>query len=145
MIAKYEEKVQKLMESILNIQRVFSSVKHNFLEKNGVSRSQMIILYFLDAHTKVSMKEIAIYLNTTNGAATQLVDGLVKYGYLERVSEPEDRRVVKLQFTGAGYKKFLQFREQHLEFVKSVFSELTEKEMDTLIKLQEKILNKFQK
>ena len=49
-----------------------------------------------------TMGELAKALGVTLGAATGLVDRLIQQGLVERVSDPEDRRLVRVRLTAKG-------------------------------------------
>ena len=48
------------------------------------------------------MRELASRLQLTQGAVTQLVDQLVRLGWMERVPDPGDRRAVRVRPTAAA-------------------------------------------
>ncbi len=54
------------------------------------------------AHHRASAALITRELRITRQAASQLVEGLVAHGYLERGTDPSDRRRVTLELTEKG-------------------------------------------
>ncbi len=50
----------------------------------------------------ITMREVGEVLETPLSSATRLVDALVENGFVERVADPQDRRVVRITLTRAG-------------------------------------------
>ncbi|GGN95331.1 hypothetical protein GCM10011579_095780 [Streptomyces albiflavescens] len=70
-------------------------------------------LRVLAEHGPLSMAELAARVETTSAAATQLVNGLVKVGYVERGPDPANRRAVRVSLTTKGGDRHRE-REQVL-------------------------------
>ncbi len=73
-----------------------------------------------------TMSYIAGKINISVGALTTAVNTIVKKGYLERGSEPMDRRIVKIYLTDSGHeaeKKHAIFHRQMMEEVGRVLDE----------------------
>jgi DNA-binding MarR family transcriptional regulator len=108
-----------------------------------VSRSQGIVLMCMSQENPLSIKELAEKLQMTSSAASQLVDGLVKNGYVERKESAEDRRVVVLTLSKDTRKQVEKMKEQLNKKFLEMFAVLTDKEFDQHYALQKKILQKF--
>jgi long-chain acyl-CoA synthetase len=71
------------------------------LDEIGVSLPQYRLLGWLEAGAEVSAK-VAERMAVTPPSITALVDGLVKRGYVDRRSDPADRRRLPLHLTKEG-------------------------------------------
>jgi len=60
---------------------------------------------------RVRMTDVSRFMMVSKPAATQAVNRLVEQNYVERVDDPHDRRVVYIQPTEAGKRRF----EEELE------------------------------
>src|SRR5690349_17062831 len=65
--------------------------------KQGVSMTHLHLLSMLDRHGPVPMSRLADLLDISVSNATGLVDRLEERGWVERVRDREDRRVVTAQ------------------------------------------------
>lgn len=74
----------------------------------------------------LSMRELAKALHSGESAATAIVDRLVRHGLVERISDPNDRRVVRIALSdeGATLAKSVQHNaEQKTERMLAVLSD----------------------
>jgi len=81
---------------------------------------------------KPTMKRIAEYLHIKAPSATSLVNGLVKAGYIKRMTDQNDRRRVQMIITDKGK-----------EFLKDGLKQMTEKLKEVLLRLEQKQINNF--
>lgn len=132
-------KRKKLVSLLFNTGRAMNGHFH-LKKEGGVSLLHMETLGYISEITKPSMKDIAGHLRITPASASNLVDGLVEEGFLERFFEEGDRRLIKLSLTQKG-EDFLQkgmlCASQKME---EVFGELKEEEIDQFIMLLERVL-----
>ena len=132
-----EKKIQinqlfvKVFNSILSWEE--QSFKEMGLERLSLRELHVIeAVFFLMEKDKNKMSEIASYLSITPGSLTTSVNCLVKKGYLERESVPDDRRVVKIVPTKLAEKANEIHQSFHMEMVDKVFSSFDEKSIDVL-------------
>jgi len=81
-----------------------------------------------------SMGELCKIANVKMPSMTEVVDRLEAEGFVERVRDTDDRRVVKVQLTATGKKAhndILKTRDQKL---RNIFGCLDEKERQRLLK-----------
>lgn len=100
---------------------------------------QFLTMKFVQEEGKVSMKEIARFLSITPASATSLINGLVRTGVLERVTDQRDRRIIRLQATTEGRKRLDETDEQAKRELKRVFMKLGDADRSSLITVLEKL------
>ncbi|MCB0046359.1 MAG: MarR family transcriptional regulator [Caldilineaceae bacterium] len=76
---------------------------------NGLTQSEHRLLATLmlnldDEHTALSVTEVSNLLQITPAGVTHLANSLEKAGYIERLSAPNDRRLVLVGLTDRGRK-----------------------------------------
>jgi DNA-binding MarR family transcriptional regulator len=94
-----------------------------------VNRSQLKAMAAFHEDRQYSMGELCKIANVKMPSMTEVVDRLEKEGFVERVRDTEDRRVVKVKLTPAGkeaHNAILKSRKQQLE---NIFGCLDEKEL----------------
>ena len=122
----------KVFNSILSWEE--QTFKEMGLENLSLRELHVIeAVYYLMDKDKNKMSEIAAYMSITPGSLTTSVNCLVKKGYLERQSVPNDRRVVKIVPTKLAHKANEMHQRLHLEMVDKVFSSFDEKSIDVII------------
>ncbi len=92
---------------------------------------------------KPTMKRIAEYLHIKAPSATSLVNGLVKVGYIKRITDEKDRRMVQMKITDKGKIFLRDGLKQMTEKLKEVLLKLEQKQIDNFIKMMEEINNVY--
>lgn len=134
-----QETLSNLFESLSLMHRALLTHKHSSLQKLGMTRPQIELLFYLDRHGEVTMKEITPLMHVTSSAMTQLVEGLVKLHYVIRAHDSMDRRVVKIHLTKQGAKRLHAFRESLFEQMALRLKGLSDQELKTMSELARKI------
>lgn len=137
---KRQALIERLLESSRSFGRMMWAGRQGCFKRFNLHPAQVRILYFVQHRGSVTMKEIAESMDATGGAATQLVEGVVRAGLLERSVEREDRRKVHIVLSHKGEKKFAQFRKDHLAWVAKLLSPLSDRELEQLIAVQKKVM-----
>jgi DNA-binding MarR family transcriptional regulator len=88
-----------LQEELVRRQMIWNTVP--WLELN-MSTPQLKALLLISEEEGIRMRELARKLGGSFSNATVLVDRLVDRGLVERLADPQDRRVVLVRSTGEG-------------------------------------------
>lgn len=113
----------------------------HFSEKYGVNKAQIGLLYLVETNDRITVSKLAESMGTTPSAATQLIDGLVTKGYLERVADEHDKRTVHIRFSKQGSERFKQFRDSHLKKLDRILDGFSTDEIKQLINFLERLRN----
>jgi DNA-binding MarR family transcriptional regulator len=87
-------------------------------EEAGLTAAQHQLLLAVRGHSDrrgPTVGEVADYLLLRHHSAVGLVDRADAAGLVQRIRDPEDHRVVRLQLTAAGTKRLDALSELHLE------------------------------
>ena len=107
-------------------QHVIDSLQKNKTGSAEDYRFIMRIIVFLTSREKPpTMGEISLELNTPLSTATRIIDWLVQSDIIERVSDPDDRRIVRISISKTGhefYQTFLDYNKKRIEQLMSHFS-----------------------
>lgn len=101
---------------------------------------QLAVLLASD-DSPMTMSELAQAAEVPLSTATRLVDMLVEHGYAERLSDPNDRRVVRVRLTSAGselYRTIDQLIQRRIALILRRFSD---EECETLLQLLHKAVD----
>ncbi len=91
--------------------------------------SQSHILFLLQRNGPKKMSELAIALHLTPGAITTASDHLNEQGYISRIRDEEDRRVVHLELTEKGDLKLKELQSEGKKIMKLVFNNVSEEDI----------------
>ena len=84
------------------------------------------LLFADDEHEQLRMTDVSRFMMVSKPAATQAVNRLVEQGYVERVDDPADRRVVYIQPTEAGKARFREELEQRMAVMRRAVARIGE-------------------
>lgn len=114
-------------------------------KKYGITRTQQVIMLTLNVNGTLTMSGLASKINTSNEQATRAVAQLVDKGFIERMHDSSNRRVIKIRLTDEA-KTFVEQikKEMHEDFIEK-FSVLSDEEMRQLADATKIIAEKFSK
>lgn len=90
--------------AIENLSRLMQNERIDELKELGLNAAQANTLMLLYFRGPTRMSTLANYLGCKLPHMSVIVDHLVGKGYLQRISDPNDRRVVICEFTDNGRK-----------------------------------------
>jgi DNA-binding MarR family transcriptional regulator len=76
----------------------------HFLQGTGLSGPQVHALLHIHHAGECRVSEIGALAGSSNAAASQLVERLVRQGLVERTEDPKNRRVKRLRLTQRGHE-----------------------------------------
>ena len=86
---------------------------------------QLHAMIVIAEHPNVTMKEFAKYLHISSPSATSFVDRLVKLRWVERMSDPDNRKLVHLALLPDGKVALEKAKREHAAVMHDLFSLLS--------------------
>ncbi len=99
-----------------------------------LTASQVRAIYFLAAHERLTVSDLARLLEMGKPAASILVQQLVEHHLVERSEDPEDRRRSWVQLTDQGGELISGRREQREQKFRGWLAQLNDNELTCLMK-----------
>jgi DNA-binding MarR family transcriptional regulator len=118
---------------------VYQEIKHELNKEENITVPQLEIIACLDRTKGLSLSEIAERLLVTGGNITGLIDRMERDGYVHRVRDKTDRRVVKALLTEKGFELYKSFYPRYKKIMQRINSGLTEEERKQLQRLLKKL------
>ena len=131
--------LMEFADKVLDISRDFLKYYSEEAYKVKLTLSQIAILDILSRIKESNMSDIARSMNVTTAATTGIVDRLVRDGYVARMNDPDDRRVIKIKLTGKGAAAVKSSLENKKHMITRVFGVLPKKERDEYLKILSRI------
>ena len=132
--------LEELIELLHVLGRHIGPGREQIIFKSELNHAQLKFLYFVSTDVKVTIPKLIELSNTTPGAVTQITDGLIDKGFLQRDRDELDKRRVYITFSPLGKKKFEKMKGMHIKFLQSLFGILTDIELEQLISIQRKLV-----
>ncbi len=89
----------------------------------------------------LTMGELSQELNVPLSTATRIADWLVSNGYIQRLPDPDDRRVVRVALTNAGNAMYREIDNFFMARIEQLLQNFTPEERTTFIALVQKIIH----
>lgn len=131
---------EKVLANIGELHRCFATSRDSFLAQFKLTRPQMELLFSIK-HGKLSTGEIAKRFSVTSSAVSQMVDQLERKKLVERIQDPNDRRITYIGLATEARKVFEAMRTKYIQHLSSRFTEVSDSELETLHTILEKTIN----
>ncbi len=111
----------------------------------NLSPAQVGILMALQRHEPCSGRELADDLDISRSAVTQMLEGLLEQGYVDRQEDSDDRRINSLALSNTGKQLVQELEKIRKQFFDRLTCELDDQELVQLISLNQKLINTLNK
>jgi DNA-binding MarR family transcriptional regulator len=136
----------KLPEQLLNIKANIR--EHNLREKieqvNDRDVFFIIGVIFSRQSEPITMGDLSRILGVPFSSATRTVDWLVNNNYIQRLADPEDRRVVRVELTGVGKELFDVLNGLMLDMTEQFLGNFSPDERKELSRLLGKLVDNLE-
>jgi len=124
-ISEFADKVNELMPVIM---REYVKIQGREFYKLKITMPQFFVMDILNHNGETKMTDLAGSVNVTTAAMTGIVDRLVRDGYLIRVNDPEDRRIIKVKLTSKGNSVVRNITEKRKELTIKMFGVISQED-----------------
>jgi DNA-binding MarR family transcriptional regulator len=136
--------LKSLLASVDALGRAVSAHKYAPIAKGKPTHAQTGVMFMLVHVGPQSIKDMAARFSMTPSAATQLVNGLVKDGYLVRTENIWDRRKVGVDLTVKGKKYLMAKKKERNLAMAAVLAPLSRQELIQLDVILQKVVKQVQ-
>lgn len=140
-MASRKQKVEEFLIDLQSLKRTMTFHMAGSADIPRITTSQWGVFMFIEEHGESTIKDVAKALGITSSAATQLVDGLVSSGYMERKTDKEDRRAVALTLSKKTKEHVSKMKKQGIRKFLALFKVLNDKEFNQYLELNKKIVH----
>ena len=133
---------QTLNEVLVNLFRDIMDIEQKAIipeEYKDLTNNDMHVIEAIGTEEPKNMSTIARLLSVTVGTLTIAMNSLVKKGYVIRQRGTVDRREVYISLSEKGRKAYEHHARFHKAMIDSVSSELSQDEMEMLVKTLTKL------
>jgi DNA-binding MarR family transcriptional regulator len=136
---------EKLVENIMTSGFLMYKRLSKGMNASDLPRSQFELLYFISLENDKPMKYYGDKLMISKPNLTVMADKLIGEGYVERVFEPSDRRIIILRLTQHGenylYNEMVKIKQTMVKR----FEALNDSEVERLDEIIDEMKNIFNK
>ena len=131
-LSEFADRLNEILPVII---KEFARRQANELYKGKITLPQFLILEFLHRQGECKMKDLALFMYVSTAAVTGIVDRLVRYGYVARVYQPQDRRIINIKLTVKGIDLVKKINQQRRQMVIKVFGRISQDERESYLKI----------
>jgi DNA-binding MarR family transcriptional regulator len=121
-------KIEELDQVFIEMARFF--ISRWLLEEEVVSPKQFILLRVLYEKERSTVSDLASLLKQSNSATTIALNRLVKAGYVNRVRDEQDRRVVWVTLSDKAVPLMERLLSRRRELLTKLMENLTDSELE---------------
>lgn len=138
-MTKTNNQSQALFEEMAGIKRAMHSASAHLLSEYNLTRPQIEIIFVIAHQSRQTIGGLAHAMGVTNGAATQMIEVMVKRGIVERHPDKTDRRVIHVVLSATGKQLSLELRKRHGAFMTELLAGFASAELAQLVELMRKV------
>jgi DNA-binding MarR family transcriptional regulator len=133
-LTEREVRTVEAMTALRITARLTHGLMDRWAEKHGLSEGRLNVLWTLKAAPgrQLPLGELADQLEVTPRNVTGLIDHLERDGLVERIDDPDDRRLTYARLTMAGAKRLDGMREQGLAWQVKMATGLSIEDLEQL-------------
>jgi DNA-binding MarR family transcriptional regulator len=119
---------------------IVSRVLGNTMESRfGLRTTHWRIMALLGSRGPASTRDLSRYLSSERSAISRATSELIARGYVLRIIDPQDRRLLMLQFSRAGKKLFERMSEVALQFEAALIRSVSRQELTVVDQVLKKL------
>jgi len=131
-LSEFADKINEITPQVI---REISKKEENELFTGKITIQQMLILDYLDNITQAKMSDLAQVMSVTTPAMTGIVERMVKSGYVLRVFDENDRRIINVKVTPKGHGLVGKIKEGKRKMIIATFSKVSEKDRQDYLRV----------
>lgn len=130
------EQIHRFMDKFMRLQQVMR--RHHRQGKK--MRFLLISVHEMNEGKAFTTTQLAQKMDVTNAASSQMVDQLVKTGWVERIDDESDRRITWVHLTQAGKQELRLAYSEAAEFIEGMIEYLGEEDSQQIEVIMDKLL-----
>lgn len=138
-MAARTEALEEILEGFYLLRRKLVACSRERSSTHRLPSSQWFAMGVIMRKGEATVRDIREALSITSSAATQLVNQLVKGGYVEKRPDPHDRRSQHISLSPKAHALMASMKAAMLVQITDVLSALSEQEFKTFARLHKKI------
>ena len=131
-LSEFSDRVVEIMPVI---SREFYRKQIGEFYKMKITMPQFVALEILHREGQSRMTDLARLINVSTAAMTGIVDRLVRDGYVQRASDPDDRRIIKVDLTAKGSRAVKTIIDQRKHIFSKIFGVLSQEDREGYLKI----------
>ena len=139
-LTRSDQSLDRLVQSVYDLARLMRK-RMIHCHTGDLHMGQIHALLIIQERDGITMKELAMMMHVTSPSATSFIDRLVKLGYVDRMNDPENRRLVRLRITQKGVDMLKDKMAERRRIFGEILAILPESDQRILSEILRKVLS----
>lgn len=136
--------IDDVSDIISRMVRIFQLFERDQIKVHGFTTSQYYCLSALYASGPLTMADLSHKVNLKTSTMTRIVDKLVRDGYIVRIRDEQDRRIVTAELTDMGREETRKVNESVQAYYSAILNHLPEGKVDEVLSSVNLLLDAFE-
>jgi len=133
-MVSYIKELMEIFQTLPQEMKKIAPDRTNVGNKFGITGVQLMTLHFVKHNDNCKTSDIANFLSVTPPDTTRIVETLVKKGFVERINDEKDRRIIRLRTTRNGKKVIETIRQELTSSFSKILEKMNEQDAKALLK-----------
>ena len=132
-----------ISESMIDVYDSIMRIEESEIRKSrfkDVTAKELHLVHAIGLHRQRATTEVANYLKLSKGTLTANINTLVRKGYVMRIPNQIDRRIINLKLTDRGRLLYRAHSAFHSTLVKSVLDGFSDDNIEVIEQVLKKLL-----
>ena len=125
------------------ISRLVKVLRRETSNKEGLSLTERSTLFLIYQHTIILPSELAVIEKVTSQSMSQIINKLLRLGYINKTCSSQDRRKTYITLTSEGKELVERVKREREEWLTNAISTNTNNEEKEILAKSIEILKKF--
>jgi DNA-binding MarR family transcriptional regulator len=135
----------RLAEILPEMMRGFARRQSNEIIKGTITLPQGIILELLYKHGAMNMTDLAHHMCVSTPAVTGFINRLVKTGYVRRIFDSKDRRVIIIQLKAKAEELVKRVYRERRQMTLEIFGKISMQDRENYLRILTKVKSILEK
>ena len=133
-MVSYVNELMEIFQTLPHEMKKFAPDKTNVGNKFGITGVQLMTLHFVKHNDNCKTSDIANFLSVTPPDATRIVETLLKKGFVERINDEKDRRIIRIKIMSDGKKVIESIKQELVLSFSKILEKMNEQDAKALLR-----------
>lgn len=135
----------KFFNTMLKMRKILDQTLDDSDEDNIPTMLQVQTLKTIKENSPITANELALRLQMSPSALTQMTDRLIKSKFISRKNDKNDRRLILLSLTSDGEEHLASILKRMEQKANQILAPISAKDLETVVSIFEDFLQKYEK
>ena len=137
--------IDEVGQTVQHLVRIMQLFERDQIRPHGFTTSQAYVLMQLNQTSQLTMNELSDRLNAQTSTMTRIVNNLVRDGYIKRLKDESDRRIVVVALTEKGIDAACRLQRDIKDYYRKIVTCLPEGQVEEVLKATAQLVEAFDK